>query len=183
MIRWNTFGRSALFAAVAAAGWIAWAVVTVPLFGSWTARTMALVGTTALYVAGLSRQGTRRVVAGVAAGLVGTGLAVLAHTTAELAIGLCAVLGVARSGMFYRATCARAATTEAALLIGGLLFARFLAGGSLLSTASALWGFLLVQSTFFLFVGVQVQMRTDRHPDAFDEAHKRAITLLEGSGV
>jgi hypothetical protein len=181
MIRCNTFVRSALFAAVAAAGWLSWVVVAAPLLGLWTARALYLVGVTAVYLAGLSPQGRRPLPVALAAFLVAAVVALLAHTTTELAIGLATILGIARSGFFYRAAPARAAATEAGLLLGGLLFARFLAGVSVPATALALWGFLLVQSLFFLVAGVRARTRSGAHPDPFEEAHRRALALLERS--
>lgn len=183
MTRCNTFARSALFAAVAAAAWLPWVLVAGPIVGVWSARALYLVAITALYIAGVAPQRTRRMTAAVVAGLVATGLALVAHTTVELAIGLGAILGIARSGFLYRAAPARAVTTEATLLVGGLVFARFLAGASLTSTALALWGFLLVQSLFFLVAGVRVRATGGRHPDPFDEAHRRALALLERPSV
>jgi hypothetical protein len=72
----------------------------------------------------------------------------------------------------------RAGAGELALLLGGLLFARFLAGPSLLSAALALWGFLLMQSFFFLVAGGRSQA-TARDGDPFEQAHRRALALLE----
>ncbi len=182
-MRWNTFTRSTLFAAVAAAGWLPWVLVAAPILGVSNARAFYLVGTTALYIAGLSPRATRQITAGALGGLVAGGLGLAAHTTTEVAIGLAMILGIARSGFLYRAAPARAAATEGALLLGGLLFARFLAGSPLAPTALALWGFLLVQSLFFLIAGVRVRSPGGQRADPFEEAHRRALTLLERSGV
>jgi hypothetical protein len=183
MMRCNTFAHSALFAAVAAAGWLPWVVLAGPFAGVWTARALYLVAVTAVYIAGLSPPGSLRIALALAAGLVGGVLMLAAHTTAELAIGLAAILGVARSGFLYKAAPARALAIEVSLLAGGLLFARFLAAASLPSTALALWGFLLVQSLFFLVAGARVSAAGDGHPDPFEEAHRRAVILLERMGI
>ena len=175
---WNTFGRSALFAALAAAGWLPWVVVGGPIVGVWNARALYLVATTALYVGGLSRrvEGKVGVIACVA--LAGGVVAVFARDTAELGLGLAAILGIARGGYLYRSAPARAAVIEVVLLVGGLCFARFLATTSPFSTAIALWGFLLVQSVFFLIRGAEP--RVDRRTDPFEEAYRGAMGLLEG---
>ncbi len=183
MIRCNTFARSALFAAMAAAGWLSWVLVVAPVLGIGNARTLYLVGVTAVYVAGLSPQRRRPLPAALATFLIGAVVALIARTTAELAIGLAAILGIARSGFFYRAAPARAAATEVTLLVGGLLFARFLVAVSLAATALALWGFFLVQSLFFLVAGVRARALSGSHPDPFEEAQRRALALLEQTSV
>jgi len=119
----------------------------------------------------------------IAVGLVALGLSLVVTTIAELAIGLAVILGIARSTVLYRAAAARAVATEAVLLLGGLLFARFLAGASLLSTALALWGFLLVQSVFFLIGGVRARSAGAPHADPFEATYRRAVALLERTGV
>lgn len=193
MMRCNTFARSALFAAVAAAGCLPWALLASPIVGPWSAQALYLVGTTALYIAGLSpgsarggpalARATRRLTIAIVSGLVAATLALLARTTTELAIGLAALLGVARSGFLYGATPAGAAVKEITLLVGGLLFARFLAGSSPASTSLALWGFLLVQSVFFLGGRTRPLLAAVRSIDPFEEAHRRALALLERAGV
>ncbi len=179
MIRCNTFVRSALFAAAAAAGWLPWLVIVAPVAGAWVARATYFVVVTAVYVAGLSSQGRRRIRVALAVAVIGAVVALIAHTTAELVIGLAAIVGVARSGFFFRSAPARAIAIEATLLIGGLLFARFLAGSSLPAIALSIWGFFLVQSLFFLIVGVRAQPASGPRPDPFDEAHRRALALLD----
>jgi hypothetical protein len=182
-MRCDSFVRSALFAAVAALGWLPWEMIASPLLGAWNARALYLLATTAWYVAGLSPRGTRRMAVALAAGLIGAGVALAARTTAELAIACGAILAVARSGFLYRTAPARALGAEIALLLGGLLFARFLAGSPPTSVAPAIWGFLLVQSLFFLLPGVRSRPVVGRHADPFEEAHRRALALLERPGV
>jgi hypothetical protein len=183
MMRCDTFVRSALFAAVAAAGWVPWVMLSGPLVGVWTARAVYLATITAVYIAGLSPPGFLRITLALAAGLVGGVLVLAAHTTAELAIGLAAILGVARSGFLYQAALGRALAIEVPLLAAGLLLARFLAAASLPSTALALWGFLLVQSCFFLVAAARVRAVGGRHSDPFEDAYRRAVGLLERTGV
>jgi hypothetical protein len=178
MIRCDGFGRSALFAAGAAAGWLAWAVAAGPVVGVWRALVLYLVATTALYVAALPHR-ARRVVIVLGVAIVALSVAACAGTTAGLAIALAAIVGLARSAFFYRAAPARAVLTELLLLVGGLLFARSLAGPSVPSIALALWGFLLVQSLFFLIPGARARSAAQHHPDPFDEAHRRTEALLE----
>lgn len=178
-MRCNSFTRSAMFAALAAMGWLPWALIATPICGVWHARALYLGAVTVLYVAGLSPQNTRRLMIAVLVSAATAALTLVVRNTTELCIGLAVLLGVARSVFLYRATPARAVTTEAGLLLGGLLFAAFLARPSLPSTALALWGFLLVQSSFFLVGGVHVRSATLPQVDPFEEAHRRAVALLE----
>ena len=127
MIRCDGFGRSALFAAGAAVGWLAWAGAAGPIVGVWRALVLYLVAITALYVAGLPHR-ARRVVIALGVAVVALSAAACARTTTELAIALAAIVGLARSAFFYRSAPARAVLTELVLLLGGLLFARSLTG-------------------------------------------------------
>jgi hypothetical protein len=177
-----------VFGAVVAAGWLAWAVLAAPIIGLWDASALYLIGATAVSVVTLAGSTggrpsvSRRITAALAVSVVAALLALCARTTTELCVALAVVFGVARSAFLYRAAPARAVATELVLLVGGLLFARFLAGSSLLSWAIALWGFLLVQSFFFLVPGVHPRAAAVRG-DPFEEAHRRATALLERSGV
>jgi hypothetical protein len=183
MMRWNTFGRSAVFAALAAAAWLPWVITVGPPIGVWQARALYLVAVLMLAVAGLGPPGRRRFSVALGAGVLGCGLTVVATSTTELCLGLAVILGLARSAFLYRAAPARAVATEAMLLIGGLLFARFLAGPTLIATALALWGFFLVQSCFFLVGGVHARAHEAGHVDPFEHAYQRATALLERRGV
>jgi len=57
---WNTFARSALFAAVAAAAWLPWVMLASPVVGPWNARALYLVAVAATYVGGLVIASTPR---------------------------------------------------------------------------------------------------------------------------
>jgi hypothetical protein len=178
-MRWNTFARSAAFAAAAALGWFPWAVVTGPIVGGWSAWRLYVVGVTTLYVAGLETG----LMAAALTAAVGVGLAAVARTPGELAIGMAAMLGVARSGLARRAGPARAVAIEVGLLACGLVFAGFLAGRSPVAVALALWGFFLVQSFYFLVGGTAARSAGRWRADPFEEAYARATAVLDGRGV
>jgi hypothetical protein len=72
---------------------------------------------------------------------------------------------------------------EVGLVGGGLLLARFLAGPSLVAIMLAVWGFLLVQSFFFLVPGAREGARGTPQRDPFDAAHERARALLDGQAI
>jgi hypothetical protein len=188
MMRWNTFARGAVFAAVVAAGWLPWVVTVGAIVGAWNALVLYLVAALACAVAGMGPPGPRRfsdrrLGGAFGAGLLGCGVAVVATTTTELCLGLAVVLGLARSVFLYRAAPARAVMTEAVLLIGGLWFARFLAGPTLVSTAFAIWGFWLVQSCYFLIAGIRARAPARGDVDPFEHACQRATALLDRAGV
>lgn len=177
MMRWDGFARNIVFGALAALLCVPWIMLVSPIVGTWNARALYLIAVTTFYIAGLSPSRSRALSAALAAAAAAVVIALVARSTAELAIGLAAVLGVARSAFLYPAAPARAAVRELALLVGGLFFARFLISASVPSTALAVWGFLLVQSCFFLIAGAP-QRSPGRHPDPFEEAHQRALNLL-----
>jgi hypothetical protein len=182
-MRWNTFGRSAVFAALAGIGVVLWLVVVGPLLGLRWALALYLVGLTATAVAGLASPLSRGVGAAVIVGALGGCLAVAMPTLSALALGLAVLFGMVRSVFFYRQPPARGVAVEVVLIGGGLLFASFLAGSSLLSVVLAVWGFLLVQSVFFLVGGRAVRERAAPQRDPFDAAHERARALLDGLGI
>jgi hypothetical protein len=180
MMRWNTFARSILFAALAAGFALPWRALTRPIFGREWAVVLYLVFVVAAYLGGLAPERRRGIAAFVVSVFVGAAVALAASAPAEVALGLGALLAVGRSGFLYRAPTARAVLIETVLVGGGLVFARFLAGHSPLSLALALWGFFLVQSFYFLVGGVRVR-GGGRHPDPFQDAYGRALALLERS--
>ena len=179
MMRWDSFGRSAAFAAVAALAWIPWLVVIGPVAGPATARTLYLIAVTAAYVGGLGERIARRLPVALLTAIAGCGLAVVGRDQTVLCLGLGVVLAVARSVFLYRSAPARAVMTEAALTGGGLLFARLLTARSPLGTVLPIWGFFLVQSCFFLVAGVRERRADGGHPDPFEAAHARAMEVLE----
>ena len=178
MMRCNSFGRSVGFAAVAAAGSAAWVICAAPFVGVRRALALYLVGITAAYVGGLADGVRRRLRAFTLTAIVGLGLAVIAPGVRELGCGLAVVLAVGRSGFLYWRSPARAAITEAVLVVGGLVFADGLGGSSLRALVFGVWGFFLVQSLFFLVPGQRVRS-TEARADPFEAAHARAMALLE----
>jgi hypothetical protein len=183
-MRWNTFVRGAVFAALAASCWLPWAVLVAPFIGVSNARALYLVGIATLYVAGLSPRTARRVTATTMTAVAGLVLLVAFRTTGAVVSGLAILVGIARSVFLYRTAPARAVAREVLLLGGGLAFARFLAGATPASTALALWGFWLVQSFFFLAGdGAPARPSVRNGVDPFDEAYRRAIALLERTAV
>ena len=178
MIRIDSFGRSAAFAAVAALVWMPWAMLVGPFLGIPAARALYLVAVAALYCGGLAKSPPRRVSTAVLVAIVGCILALVARGTPELCLALAAILGVVRSGLVHRTAGARAVAVETILLVGGLLFARFLATGAL-ATALGVWGFLLVQSCWFLVGGAPARAGDGTHPDPFEAACARAAVVLE----
>lgn len=177
-MRWNSFGRSLAFAAVAAACSPAWLLALAPIAGWRRALGAWLVCVTTAYLAGLGHTVRRRVAAGVAGAAVALALFAVAPGPRDLALGLAVLLAVARSVFLHRTTAARAAVTEAALVVGGLLFAGASGGSSLGGVALGTWAFFLVQSLFFLVPGRQPRSDGPR-PDAFQAAVARASALLD----
>jgi len=178
-MRWNGFAASALFAACAALGWFAALALGAPLVGARRVLVLYLVMITATYAAGLAPRDRSRLATGLVTGALGLGVALLAHGLVDLVLGLGVVLAVARGVWLYRTRPARAIATEVVLIGGGLVFARFLGGSGPLAIALAIWGFFLVQSVFFLVGGFRPRTAEGRHPDPFEDAYDRALSLLD----
>ena len=177
-MRWNDFGRSLVFAAAVAAAWPAFSLVVAPLLGARTALSLYLVGAATLYVWGIASERTRGAGAALATAAMGVFAVALARDGGEVAAGAALALGVARSGLLYRARSARALVLEATLIGGGLLLARWLAIPGPLGIALALWGFFAVQAGFFAIGGVQ-ERRPDPSGDRFEQARRRTLALLD----
>jgi len=176
-MRREHFTRSLVFAALAAAGWLPFVLVAGPLLGGRTALSLYLVVLSAAYVAAI---GGRAAVTAAAA-LAGAVLLAIARGPAGLVLGLGAVVAGLRSGLLWPRAPARAVVLEVALVGGGFVFARALAGGTPVAVMLAIWGFFLVQSVFFLVTGAA--RRTPGRGDPFEEARRRALALLDGAGV
>jgi hypothetical protein len=177
-MRGNDFGRSLVFAAVVAAAWPVFALVAAPLLGAHTALSLYLVAAATLCAWGIAPDRARGVGAALAAAALGGLTLALARDVWEVAAGAALALGVARSGLLYRARAARAVLLESMLIGGGLLLARWLATPGPLGIALALWGFFAVQAGFFAIGGVR-EHRIDAGGDRCERARRRALALLE----
>lgn len=171
--------RTLAFGLVVALGSIPWAMVFGPFFGHFWALAGYCLAAAALYAGVIAPSWPRGVATGAAAGLAAAVVAVLATTPSEAILGAALILAVARSGFLYRGKPARTVVLEAALIFGGLLFARALAGPTLLSAGLAIWAFFLVQSLFFLAGGVREREGDEPRIDPFERARKQALALME----
>ncbi len=177
-MRWDGFGRSLLFAALAAGGWPLFALVAAPWLGADAALRLYGVALAALYLGGLAG-GFRARVAGAAAALGCGALALAATHLGEVAIGSALLVGALRSGWLVRRPLARAFATEALLLGGGLALARWVGSPGLLGVALGFWSFFLVQSLFFL-VAREPGLAEPVSGDRFEHAERSLRTLLDG---
>ena len=182
-MRCNTFGGSTAFAAVAGIGVMPWLLIAAPLLGMRWALTLYLVTLAAVSVLACAPSRPRGAAAGAAVAILGAAVAITMPTLPELVLSLAVLLATARGVFLYPRRTARAVMLEVGLIGGGLLLARFLAGPSLVSIMLAVWGFLLVQSFFFLVPGARVTERAAPQRDPFDAAHERARALLDGRAV
>lgn len=183
MMRWNDFGRSLVFGAVAAAACVPFAILVTPILGWSDALAAYALVCAATYVAGLGA--TRRqgfAAAGVVLG-VGGALAWIAPTPRDAIFAAALTLGLCRSGLLYRARFARSLLLEAFLLCVGLGAAAQVLGGSTFSAVLAVWIFFVIQSVFFLVGGVSSRKEHTATADPFEAARLRTLELLDPDGV
>jgi hypothetical protein len=179
MPRFDGFARTLAFAALAAAGLAVAVVFGAPLFGGEGAARLYLIAAAALYALGLARDRSQRAAVLACGAVVGTALAVLP-------IGLGATAAAAACGIAFArsALCGRrglhALVTEVTLMGVGLAVAHWLASGGLLALCTAVWGFFLVQSAYFLFASDGAAERAPRDP--FEQARTSLVRLLEEDG-
>jgi hypothetical protein len=178
MPRWDGFGRSLVFAALAAGGLPVAVTFGAPLFGSATSVRLYLIAVAGLYAAGLSEERSRRLSALVMATGVGTLLALLPLGLAGTALGAAGIVAVGRSVIAQRHRTLRACVIESVLAGVGLAVAGFLASGGMLSLCLAVWGYFLVQSAYFL-IGGRAARHSDPPRDPFERARVRLERLLE----
>jgi len=179
MMRWNDFGRSLLFGAVAAAAFVPFAIAATPLLGWGGVLVAYAVASASAYLAGLGATRRQGLAAGLLVGLLGAGVALAAPAPRDAILAAALLLGLCRSGLLYRARFARALVLEGVLLCAGLGLAGHLLTGSTFSAVLAVWAFFLVQSIFFLVGGVETRREDPRDTDPFDAARARAVEILE----
>ncbi len=171
--------RTLAYGVVAALASIPWTMILGPFVGrSWALAGFCLAAA-ALYAAILAPTRARGAAVAAAAGLAAAVVAILATRPSEAILGAALILTVARGGFLYRGKPARTLLIEGILILGGLLFARALAGPTLLGAAFAVWAFFLVQSLFFLAGGVRERESDEPQVDPFERARKRALALME----
>ncbi len=191
MSYWNGFGRSLLFAFLCAGG-APFYLGLMQIVGGWKlAFATYLLLAAAVYLAGVSRRPLRGIAAAGTALLCGSLLLLFGASVSELALALAVLIGLFRSGLLHPARqknasgFARRFATEAGLIGAGLALGSYLFHGPLVPEASALWGFFLVQSAFFLIGGASAPTRRDlselHETDPFERACRRARALLQQS--
>ena len=95
-------------------------------------------------------------------------------------LGLTLLLAFLRSGLSFSMRPARAVVVEIALLGGGIVMAVWLAGAGWFGEALGLWGYILVQSLYFLVPGRRrPRLQGSFDGDPFDRARDRLNDLLE----
>lgn len=178
----GTFGGGVVFAALAAAFWLPWSLLAAPLIGIGAALALYLALAAGAYVYSIAPRAGRGIgallafTAAIGAGFLARGVVSgFGGFAAALALELAVIIGIART-LLHPAAPARVIARELVLSIAGLVLARMLAGPSIVAIALALWGFLLVQSFFFLGGGRSAR---GGRGDAFEEARRRTLELLE----
>lgn len=188
---WNGFGKSLLFAFLSA-GACPFYLGAAQIFVGWrlafASYTMLCA---ALYLLGIAPRPLRGIAAAGATALCGSALLLFGASGSELALALAALIGLFRSGLLYSDRCgdahgfARRFALEAGLIGAGLALSATLLRGGLFPEASAVWGFFLVQSGFFLSAGAAAPGRSGRRQgpetDPFERACRRARALLQQS--
>jgi hypothetical protein len=179
MPRWDSFGGSLVFAALAAAGLPVAATFAGALWGVEGATRLYLIGAASIYGMGLCGDRSRRVGALAFAVLAGTILALLPLDLRTTAIGAASIVAFARGILLAdpRNTL-RALALEAVFGAAGLATAAWFAHGGLLALCLAVWGYFLVQSGYFL-IGARAPHAGEGARDPFERARARLERLLE----
>ena len=153
MPRWDSFGSSLAFAALAAAGLPVAVTFGGALFGSEGAARLYAIAAAGAYAVGLCPDRSRRVAALAFVALAGVILALLPLDLRSTAVGA-----------------------------AGLAAASHFARGGLLALCLALWGYFLVQSGYFL-IGARGPGAGEAALDPFDRARAQLLRLLEDDPI
>jgi len=144
------------------------------------ARAFVVMGLVVAHGVAIAETARKRVGAGLLSGALSLGLLFLAGTFGEIVLGGAVIIGLCRTAYLYEAESAmRGLLTEGTLLCGGLLVGRLLAGPGPLAGAAAVWGFFLVQSTYFLVTRGAPRAADSGLGDPFERARSRLEDLLE----
>ncbi len=174
-MRARRFGESLLFAFLAALGAVPWTLAVGVGLGRVRAEAVYLLLLGVAYLVWIAPGWPKKLPTAV---LAAAASAVLAFVSVPAWVAAALLVAVGRSALLYRSTPTRAVLTEAVLVGGGLAFAGWLAGPSLLDAAFAVWGFYLLQSVYFLLGGV-TERREETSGDAFEDVRRRALALME----
>jgi hypothetical protein len=187
MSRATPFSRSLRLALLCAVGCGLWIPFAAPLLGRTLAVESALSFAAAAYLVGIAPRRTLGMTAATLL-LAGSALGVLLELrTATFASALAVAIGVLRSAWLWpvprgdAAAFARRLVVELALVGGGLVFAAQLAHAGVFPAALALWGFLLVQSGFFVLQGATAPAigAEPMAVDPFEGSCRRLRAVLE----
>lgn len=175
----RSFRSSLLFGAVAAMTVVFSGHVLAPIVGGIDALILHLVVALVAYGALIARdlRGAARNVALAAPAAIVVGA--MAQDPATAALGLTMLLSLVRTGLVPERRSARAVALEAGLGTTALLFAGCLAWPGWLGWATALWGYALVQSLFFLVPVTPRPGRAADEGDPFDRARGRLLAMLD----
>lgn len=174
-MRWDGFGGTLLFGALAAAS----VLVAAALGLSGGLFALQLLVIACLYAVGLAVPNARGARVALPAALLAGGLWLVTSSVLQAALGAALLVAVVRSVLVYRAPRLRALVAEVVLLGGGLALARGLLGPTPGSWALAVWGFFLVQSVYFWLPGLAEAVPARAPEDAFVQARRRLLRLLE----
>jgi hypothetical protein len=180
-MRWDSFGRSLAFAALAAAGLPVVVTFAGALFGPESAARLYLIAAASTYAVGLSPDRSRRVAACAFAAFAGLVLALLPLDLRDTAIGAAGIVAFARGVLLARGSSVRTLLIEVGFGAAGLAIAAWFARGGLLALCLAIWGYFLVQSGYFL-IGARGQGAEPKR-DRFDRARARLQRLLEDDRI
>lgn len=185
----NGFGRALVFAFLIAAACPFYLGLAEIALGWRLAFASYLLFAAPPYLLAIARRPLAGVTAATCVGASGTGLLLFGGSISELALLLGVLIGFFRSALLYRdphadaGGFARAFAREALLIGAGLGLAGYLLRGAPFPEASALWGFFLVQSAFFLSARAGRSRATSAPPeiDPFERAQRRAREILQQS--
>ncbi|MBJ21254.1 MAG: hypothetical protein GY910_02675 [bacterium] len=170
---------SLLFGAMGAVTLVFTQPVFAPFVGSANALALHLAICVVAYGVSIGRNPRMRLRNGLVGSIASVAVLSLARSIDGIAIGLTIVLALVRTGLDGEARTGRTLFFETILGCGALAFSSVLAAPGGLGNSVALWGFMLVQSLYFLLPLARHRKASLAEGDPFDRARGHLLALLD----
>jgi hypothetical protein len=172
------FASSLIFGALLAISFVFSAVALGPFLGHDSTLALHLGGGLIAYAAALAPSGRKALRNALVAALGGAAVLLATSAPGGLALGATMVLAAIRTGLSTGGGSPRSWLAEGVLGVAALVFAGSIGFAGPIGQATAIWGYALVQSLYFLVPGPRLR-RTRSQEDPFEKACGRLVLLLD----
>lgn len=177
LLRIDRFAKGVLFAALAALVAVAGVVFAGPLVGAGPAIAGFFGALSLAWIFGAAPKASAGFLALLVAGPIVAFALLVWPAPTPMAVGVTALIGVARGVFLRRGPAARTVVVEGVVAVGSLGLASAFVPGGLTGLGLAVWSYFLVQSLPMLIAATR-EPAPSLEPDAFAAAMSRAEQVL-----